>query len=420
MSHALLAPSSAHRWIECPGSVVLSKDIPETTSEYAEEGTFAHAVAAHCLNNPDFELSAGFVLTYEDNGVEINRSVPEDMVEPVLTYVNTVRYMTDGATDIQFEQRIDLSDVLGIPEQFGTSDVIAIVGNELQIHDLKYGKGVKVFADKNWQLILYALGALEEALLIADIDHVRLVIHQPRLNHGSEAVYTVEELREFGEEAKLVAKTIMAALEKGCGAELNPGEKQCCFCPAKGQCEALQNFALTQVIEEFEFLPPEADLLKEDLESSISGVPQIDNSRLSVLLGNLDLISKWVSAVRELAMSKLLAGEAITGWKLVEGKAGNRKWADAVKVEEIMKSMRLKKEEMYDFKIISPTTAEKLLKGSKRKWNRLQPEIIRSAPAPIIVPESDKRPALDLTAKAEEFEVISETGVEEDSFEDLI
>ena len=73
MSHALLAPSSAHRWIECPGSVVLSKDIPETTSEYAEEGTFAHAVAAHCLNNPDFELSAGFVLTYEDNGVAISR-----------------------------------------------------------------------------------------------------------------------------------------------------------------------------------------------------------------------------------------------------------------------------------------------------------------------------------------------------------
>ena len=116
------------------------------------------------------------------------------MVEPVLTYVNTVRYMTEGATAIQFEQQIDLSEVLGIPEQFGTGDVIAILENELQIHDLKYGKGVKVFADKNWQLILYALGALEEALLIADIDHVRLVIHQPRLNHSSEAVYTVEEL----------------------------------------------------------------------------------------------------------------------------------------------------------------------------------------------------------------------------------
>ncbi|EDC5746108.1 DUF2800 domain-containing protein, partial [Salmonella enterica subsp. enterica serovar Sandiego] len=158
------------------------------------------------------------------------------MVEAVGRYVDTVWALAQG-NELLVEQRVDFSHIVGVEESFGTADGVIIAGNELQIHDLKYGKGVRVDAEQNEQLQLYALGALEQFSMLYDFETVRLFIHQPRLNHVSEWALTVEELQAFGERAQEAAANVIVMFNiADCeGVEtlplenFTPGEKQCRF-----------------------------------------------------------------------------------------------------------------------------------------------------------------------------------------------
>jgi hypothetical protein len=314
--------------------------------------------------------------------------------------------MTGGCLKIWYEERLDISGCIGVPDTLGTADCIALMpDNELQVHDLKYGKGVRVYVEDNWQLILYALGAVKKAIAEKfDIDTVRLVIHQPRLGHVDEIVYTVEELEEFRVYAARAAQIAIELYNEDrelCDDDLNPGEKQCRFCPAKGGCKSLAEFSLKTVIDDLVEENP-----TEQIKAAVKDARTLSPERLGYVLGSLDLISQWIKAVESHAMDQVKAGVEIPGWKAVLGRAGNRKWTDENVVEEVFKSMRLKKEEMYKLKIISPTDAEKLLKDSARKWNRVKDLITRSEPAPTLAPESDKRPAV-VFAAVEEFEDVT-------------
>ena len=393
MGHSLLSPSSAHRWAVCTASVAMCKDCEESTSEYADEGTLAHTLAAAIFNKE--ALPSG---------------ITDEMREYIETYVENIRIMTQGATFAWVEQTLDLSEVLGVPDQSGTGDYIAIVGKELQVHDLKYGKGVKVSATNNWQLILYALGALEFVDLLGhEIETVKIVIHQVRVGEPDECTYTVDELQEMGsflKEQARVAMQIYTGVEfanKIPDVFFNPGEKQCRFCPAKADCKALEKFALSSIVDQFEDLTT-ADLLQTQVASEIDHVPDYPAERFSILLKNLDLIKQWVKAVNDRAYDMMLGGVEIPDFKLVEGRAGARKWSDEKAAEETMKSMRLKRDEMYSFKIITPTVAEKVLKDSPKKWNRLQKLVIKPEGSPTIAPASDKRPALVVKSQADDFE----------------
>ena len=391
MSHSLLSPSAAHRWAVCAASVAMSKDCGETDSEYADEGTLAHTLAAAIFNKE--ALPSG---------------ITDEMREYIETYVENIRIMTQGATFAWVEQTLDLSEVLGVPDQSGTGDYIAIVGKELQVHDLKYGKGVKVSATNNWQMILYALGALELVELLGyEIETVKLVIHQVRVSEPDECLYTVAELKEIGEFLRKQAKSAIEVLKYPSAmvpeSYFCPGEKQCRFCPAKADCKALEKFALSSIVDQFEDLTT-ADLLQTQVASEIDHVPDYPAERFSILLKNLDLIKQWVKAVNDRAYDMMLGGVEIPDFKLVEGRAGARKWSDEKAAEEVMKSMRLKRDEMYSFKVITPTVAEKLLKDSPKKWNRLQKLVIKPEGSPTIAPASDKRPALVMKSQADDFE----------------
>lgn len=395
MSHSILSPSSAHRWVVCAASVAMCKDCGESTSEFADEGTLAHELAAailKALKEPD--------------------GITDEMRSYIHIYVENIAIMTQGATFRWVEQELDLSEVLGVPDQKGTGDCIAIVRKELQVHDLKYGKGVKVSATNNWQLILYALGALEFVELLGhEIETVRIVIHQVRVGEPDECIYTVEELQELGAFLRGQAKRAMEVYEanlrhpsmkipESC---FSPGEKQCRFCPAKADCKALEKFALSSIVDQFEDLTT-ADLLQTQVASGIDHVPDYPAERFSILLKNLDLIQQWIKAVNDRAYDMMLGGVEIPDFKLVEGRAGARKWSDEKAAEETMRSMRLKQDEMYSFKIISPTVAEKILKDSPKKWNRLQKLVIKPEGSPTIAPASDKRPALVVKSQADDFE----------------
>lgn len=389
--HSLLSPSTAPRWVLCPGSVWASKGIPPSTSEYAEEGTKAHDLAAQWLKT-------GKKPAFDD---------PE-MEAAVGVYVKNVNVLTKGAVARWVEQKLNLENVLQVKGELGTGDTVALMPkNEVQVHDLKYGKGVLVAVEGNYQLIEYGLGGMELAEIIADetIEKIRLFIHQPRLSDTpDEFVYTREQMLAFQETLRQQAAKAMAMYNEEIAPEYEPGEKQCRFCPAKGVCTALQSHCTALVMADFDVVKTDAEAVKASVTHSIAQIASQPVEVIAALLPNLDLISDWIKAVRVVAESKMFAGEKIPGWKLVEGKRGDRKWTSEEAAEKVFKSMRLKIEEMYTMKLITPTQAEKLLKSTPRRWTRLEELISRSAGKPTIAPQSDKRPEYTPPAIADEFE----------------
>lgn len=403
--HARLSPSSAHRWMRCPGSLALESTQPDKSSAFAEEGTRAHELAEKILN--------GRLQGFEHQG-----GTDPEMHDYVLRYVDAVWTLAEG-NELMVEQRVDFSHIVGVENSFGTADAVIIVGNELQIHDLKYGRGVQVDAEHNEQLQLYALGALEQFNLLYDFDSVRLFIHQPRLNHVSEWALSVEELEAFGQRAQEAAANVIVMFNiaecEGVNTlpleNFTPGEKQCRFCKASAICTAREQFHMQTVAGDFDDLTAP---IGELVTSAIARVPMLTNEQLAEIYGQADFLESWLKAIRDRVNSELNAGHPVPGFKLVTGKQGNRAWRDEVEAEELLKSFRLKQDQMYSQKVISPTQAEKLLKkDSPRRWTKVEALITRSDGKPTIAPESDPRPALNVNP-VNDFDDVSEDALADD------
>ena len=417
--HAKFSPSSAHKWLRCPGSLVMENGIPNTSSAHADEGTAAHFLGSECLEQKrdatDFlncvigiKNGNAFWDKTENAETRTGFTVDLEMAEYVQKYIDAVRSQAEG-NELLIERRVEFSKFIDAENSFGTSDAIIICQTEIQIHDLKYGRGVKVDADNNEQMKLYALGALYDFGMFGDFTHARLVIHQPRLGHVSEAVVSVEELYEFAHRAKNTVQMIKA-IDEGTALfseqdMLNPGEKQCHWCKAKATCPALTKQVLNTISGEFDDLST-CDL-ETELTKAVEEVPNHENQLLSKLYAALPLIESWSKAISVAVTEKLHNGEKVLGFKLVQGRAGNRAWSSAEEAEQMLKGMRLKVEEMYDLKLISPTNAEKLQKAGTigpRQWSKVEALIVRPEGKPTVAPESDKRPALELNT-TNDFEI---------------
>lgn len=403
--HAILSASGAPRWMRCLGSVALGKDIPDRSSKYADEGTAAHEVAQMCLvQGQDASAFAGRrIEVARGEGAQATSTsweVNEEMVEAVQRYVDIVRGL---GGELMVEQRVDFGRWIGVEDSFGTSDALVVIDNEMVVCDLKYGKGVRVEAEDNEQLMLYALGCLDLASLAYDIETVRLMIVQPRIPHVSEHVMTVAQLEEFASEAKVAAAHAIYQYNGGAKPDLNPGEKQCRFCKAKGICPA----AAKLVFDTTSRTGPADPADFADLEvASADDLTELGEVNLAEAMAKVEFIEQWCTAVRAETERRLFEGKDVPGFKLVQGRKGPRAWTDPAQVEAMLKGFRLKAEQMFDFKLISPATAEKLATAGvlgPRQWSKVEEAITQAAGKPSVAPVTDKRPAIQVAVTAEDF-----------------
>ena len=380
-AHAQLSPSSAVRWMSCPGSVQMCKDIPDTSSAASSEGTMMHSFSAMCLENNTNAADYIGVVDYETDLI-----LQAEQAEAVQTYVDTVRGIVKATGgELLVEQRLPIGRITGEEGAHGTADAVILTLDELIVIDAKFGRGVAVDAEENPQLLMYAAAAYMEHELAYDFQRVRVMIVQPRLDASPEWTTTIQGLQNFMAEAQFCAE-----LTRQPDAPLVPSAKGCQWCRAKATCPAITN----QIMDDFDNVVPET----------------ADERDLARVMANADMIEKWVKAVRAEVERRLLAGEPVPGYKLVQGKKGNRQWVNSDEAEETLKLMRVKHDLMYDYKLASPTSIEKLAKAGAvgpRQWTRIQTLITQSEGQPSVAPESDKRPALVTSATASDFDDVT-------------
>ena len=395
-NHALLAPSASSRWLRCPASVIWTSRAPRgESSAFAQEGTWAHALAERYLRagidgTPDSEVR----FTDEEVTAIVAAGLdPDDFRGPVMEYVSYIRSIPGM---LLVEQELDLEPITGEKGAKGTSDAVVIdEAGEIHICDLKYGRGEQVEADHNSQLAIYAGAAIAAFGFMADIKIVNLHIVQPRLAHTVVWTAPLDVFEPFLEDIRkgaAKALRLFEAVGDGTPAECNyhPGPVACRWCCFRGQCGALASYALTSA----------------GLELPDSIKPKIDGEALADLLSRVDLIQSWLKDLGATAHDALLSGEKIPGYKLVEGRAGPRKWSDEGKAEKLLKGWKVPSEVRYVKSLISPTAAEKLVKLktlTEDQWRDLNSVIIREPGKLTVVPEYDKRPAVSGKPEAEAY-----------------
>lgn len=386
--HAILSPSGASKWMACPASLFQSKGLPDKTSEYAEEGTLAHTLAEYCLTN---EVSAA-------EGARVLDIFDEGMVEHIQTYIDEIHDVLSTMREVEVfnvEEKLNLDRAYGVygeDEQFGTADVLIIGDGVLHVRDLKYGMGVLVSAYENKQLMIYALGAYETYALAYDILRVVVAIHQPRRDSQTNYEFSVADLLAFKAEMQEKAKRAMTIYVEGDPKpeDFGPSENACRFCKAASTCKALEDKVMAEVSKDFDDMT--ADVSEEQVMEKVNAS---SNEGLAAKYAVIPLLEMWVSKVKEAVSDRLHAGEEVPGYKLVRGRQGNRKWTNESEVTEIMKkSFRLRTEEMYNLKLISPTQAAKLLKDQPKRLARINALVTRPEGAIAVAPESDKREAV--------------------------
>lgn len=371
--HAILSPSGASRWLACTPSARLEQQFPNNSSNAAAEGTLAHSLGELMIR-----LKANHIDTAEylellkplTQSEYYNEEMHWHMGEYagfVMEQFNTAKAHTKDAI-LLLEQKLNLTDF--VPEGFGTGDVVIIADHVLDFTDLKYGKGVPVSAHENKQMMLYALGALNEFGYMYDIKKVRMTIYQPRLDSISTYELTVEELMAWAEN-ELKPKAQLAFNGEG---EYSPGEA-CRFCRAKAVCKANADYNLQ--LAKYDFM--DATLLGDD--------------EIADILSRADNFTKWLNAVSEHALAEAVNnGKRWPGYKLVEGRS-NRAYTDTEKILNV-----LTVEASYDVakvtepvKLLPITKLEKAIDKADFQ-TFVTPYVVKPPGKPALVPASDKRP----------------------------
>lgn len=378
-NHAKLAPSAAERWMTCPGSVVLSEGMVESESEYADEGTRAHAMAEKWL--------IGHLARHGETPT-FKKPEEIEMAKHVKTYIDECLSLNIKGAKIYIEKVVAIDK-----DVYGTADFIAWHPKSATLHvrDLKYGAGVPVDVGRNTQLRIYAFAALITMKLPAAVVSIGIV--QPRYEHPDGPVrvvdFDVAELIDLhADVAEAVERVAVATEAKGAKGWDNkflvPSEKGCRWCQASAKCPALRNKA--QFLAKQVFAPAVA----------------YDPMLLAQTLDFLPILEAWIKNTREFAYGEAEKGREIPDYKLVE-KIANRKWKENFAAVALVEAIGCNVIEIWKpTELINVGDAAKMAPGknAKERDQVLEPFVERKSSGHTLVHISDKRDPIRIDAKA--------------------
>ncbi|HWQ98903.1 MAG TPA: DUF2800 domain-containing protein [Clostridia bacterium] len=368
--HALLSASGAHKWLHCSPSARLEETLPESTSDYAEEGRLAHAIGELKLRK-HFTPMGPKKFAAELKTLQGNKYYTSEMDEHTTSYLEFVQgvvHSFPATPHVALERKLDYSHVA--PEGFGTGDCIVIGSGILHVIDLKYGKGVPVSAEENPQMMLYALGALKEYAMLYPVDEVRMSIVQPRLGEPSTWKIGIASLVDW---AQNIAEPAAQLAFAGKG-EYRPGD-WCRFCRAKAKCRA-RNEEYSETVTALE---------------AFAGArpPLITNDELGAILRRAIPIAAWVEDLQKFALAAILNGDAVPGWKAVEGRS-NRQFADVDAAFKALMEAGYEEALLYKREPITLTAVETLT-GKPKFAELLGSFVTKPQGKPTLADETDKR-----------------------------
>ena len=366
MQHARLSPSSSSRWLSCTASVAASEQYKNTGNSAAQWGTNVHYMGEQLLK--DRAIVVGYRLQETDDSEWFTGD--KEMLEVAEDYADYVRGFINKKSVVLIEEKFDLSCIS--EGQFGTSDATVLNDNHLHVFDLKTGHNI-VKAEENSQLMLYALGAVEELSDIYDIEEITLHIVQTRAGHIDSWTLSINDLLEFKEFAKTQAKAIIEG-----EVTFNPNTKGCQWCPHKVDCKALKEHVEKVITGTF-----------DDLDEIDGKANLIDNSHIKKILDNADLITNFIKAVQEEALIRMEEGQEIDGYKLVEAKT-NRKWINEEEVEAYLSNLDDGVDYYQEPKLLPMSKILKILAKDKG----IEKLVYKPEGKPTIAPISDKRKQL--------------------------
>lgn len=385
--HALLSPSSAERWLACTPSARLGEKYPDTAGEAAREGTVAHALG-EALIRYEAEIIPEEIYLKEISEIEQSEYYNADMQELMEGYKDYVMEAYQVATlrtpdaDLIIEDKLDLTK--WVDGGFGTADAQIIADATLNIIDLKYGRGVRVEAEGNKQMMLYALGAVEKAKLFYDIKEVTMTIYQPRLHNISTYLLSVDELYKFAEE-ELKPKAAQAYEGKG---DFAVGD-HCRFCKAKPRCRAY------------------AEEQKKIAQYDFKNAEELSDDEIAEILEKADSVASWLKDVQSYALSVAVnEGKKFKGFKVVQGQSRRRYINEDDVVSKLLEN-GYEEALLFEKKLLGITAMEKTI--SKKQFNALLGDLVEKPEGkPTLVVESDKRPEWDrLGAAKDDFKDIN-------------
>ena len=361
--HAYLSASSSHRWLNCPPSVKLCEGMEDKPSVFAQEGTDCHELCAYLVSTalgedvPDPTANLTYYSAEMQNCAEEYRNFVLELLEEAKSHCTDPK--------VYIEQRLDFSK--WVEHGFGTGDCVIVSDDILQIVDYKHGLGVLVSADHNTQMMCYALGALELFDDLYDITTIKMTIFQPRRSNVSTWSITKEELLEW---ADTVLRPTAALAYEGKG-EFKAGD-HCQFCKAKATCRKRAEYNLQ--LAKYDFAMPDT----------------LDEGEIAAILPQIDHLVSWANDVKAYALTQAQNGTHYDGFKVVEGRRV-RKFTDDDMVAEKVKAAGY---DPYEKKLLGITAMTSLL--GKKQFNELLGDlVVMPAGKPTLVPESDKRPAIN-------------------------
>lgn len=361
-SHAVLSASASARWLKCSPSARWELKFPDKSSPYAAEGTEAHALAEKTLK--DFR-AGGRPEVVSDNSE--TREAIQSYVDTVVEKYTEARQASPDAR-LLVEQHLDFSKY--VPQGFGTGDCLIISDKILEVCDLKYGKGVEVSAKGNSQMRLYALGAIEAQEMFWGFDKVRMTIIQPRIGNVSSEELSVEDLKAWG---RVVHQRALLAFEgKG---SLVAGD-HCRFCRCRTVCRAY------------------TDYMTEPLKEAFKPPAELQPNEVADIVLKAKRIKGWLEDIETYALMQALDGRKLPGLKLVAGRSVRKITNPDVAAGRLLEA-GYKPEEIYKPQALQTLTELKKLCGAKKLDTLLDGTVETGKRSPALVPESDKRPALE-------------------------